>query len=73
MDIPGQVSLYCTLVDAKGTAAKLIAVKPEGYYHLEVAIKGGVHTMFVPISQAALYFTEPEPDVEDNSAFEVER
>jgi len=73
MDIPGKVSLYCALVDAKGTAAKLIAVKPEGYYHLEVAIKGGVHTMFVPINQAALYFTEAEPELGDNSKFEVER
>ena len=73
MDIPGKVSLYCSLVDAKGTAAKLIAVKPEGYYHLEVAIKGGVHTMLVPIAQAALYFTEPEPDIDAESAFEVER
>ena len=73
MDIPGKVSLYCSLVDAKGTAAKLIAVKPEGYYQLEVAIKGGVHTMLVPIAQAAVYFTEPEPDVGSDAAFEVER
>ncbi|MCK5378399.1 MAG: hypothetical protein KAJ78_03300, partial [Acidobacteria bacterium] len=72
-DIPGKVSLYCSLVDAKGTAAKLIAVNPEGFYHLEVAIKGRLHTMFVPIAQAALYFTEPEPDIEADSGFEVER
>ncbi len=73
MDIPGKVSLYCSLVDAKGTAAKLIAVNPEGFYHLEVAIKGHLHTMFVPIAQAALYFTEPEPDIEADAGFEVER
>lgn len=73
MDIPGKVSLYCSLVDAKGTAAKLIAVNPEGYYHLEVAIKGRLHTMFVPVAQAALYFTEPEPEIGNGGAFEVER
>ena len=26
MEIPGNVSLYCPLVDAKGTAATLVAV-----------------------------------------------
>lgn len=73
MEIPGKVSLYCPLVDAKGTAAKLIAVNPEGFYHLEVAVKGRLHTMLVPVAQAAVYFTEPEPDVESDVDFEVER
>ena len=73
MEIPGRVSLYCSLVDAKGTPAKLIAVSPEGYFHLEVTIKGRQHTMFVPVAQAALYFTEPEPEVDNEPAFEVER
>lgn len=73
MEIPGSVSLYCPLVDAKGTAAKLIAINPEGFYHLEVSVKGGKHTMFVPIGQAAVLFSEPEPFVEDDGGFEVER
>ena len=61
MEIPGNVSLYCPLIDAKGTAATLVAVSPPGYYHVEVVIKGNRHTMFVPIAHTALYFTEPEP------------
>jgi len=71
MEIPGNVSLYCPLVDAKGTAAVLVAVTPQGYYQLEVLIKGKRHTMFVPIAQAALCFTDEEPERED--AFEIER
>ena len=70
MEIPGNVSLFCPLIDAKGTAAKLVAVSPQGYYHLEVAVKGNTHTMFVPIAHAALYFTEPEPPKDE--AFEIE-
>lgn len=70
MEIPGKVSLYCPLVEAKGTAAKLVSISPQGFYHLEVAVKGNVHTMFVPISQAALYFTEPEPALDPD--FEIE-
>ena len=62
MEIPGKVSLYCPLVDAKGTSATLMAVSPHGYYQLEVVIKGSKHTMFVPIAHAALYFSEPEPE-----------
>ncbi len=73
MEIPGMVSFYCPLVDAKGQSAKLIAVNPEGYYHLEVAVKGGTHTMFVPVGQTALYFAEAEPDIGNDSLFEVER
>lgn len=71
MEIPGPVSLYCPLVDAKGTAATLVAVSPHGYYQLEVAIKGHRHTMFVPVAQAAVYFTEPE--VEPDEDLEIER
>ena len=71
MEIPGNVSLYCPMVDAKGTAAVLVAVTPQGYYQLEVLIKGKRHTMFVPIGQAALCFTDEEPERED--AFEIER
>jgi len=71
MEIPGRVSLYCPLVDAKGTAATLVSVGQDGYYHLEVAVKGRRHTMFVPIAQAALYFTDPEPERE--AEFEIER
>ncbi len=70
MEIPGKVSLYCPLVDAKGTAAKLVSISPQGYYHLEVAVKGAVHTMFVPMAHAALYFVDPEPQLEPG--FEIE-
>lgn len=62
MEIPGKVSFYCPLVDAKGTSATLVAVTAHGYYHLEVTIKGRRHTMFVPIAGSALYFSEPEPE-----------
>ena len=64
MEIPGKVSLYSPLVDAKGTSAKLISISSDGYYHLEVQIKGQRHTMFVPIAQAALIFSDPEPERE---------
>jgi len=71
MEIPGKVSLYCPLVDAKGTAATLVAVTQAGYYQLEVFVKGKRHTMFVPVSQAALYFSDPE--IEREEEFEIER
>ena len=71
MEIPGKVALYCPLIDAKGTPAKLLAVDPSGYYHLETTIKGQVHAVFVPVAHAALIFTEPEP-VPDES-LEIER
>jgi hypothetical protein len=71
MEIPGKVSLYCHLIDAKGTSATLVAISPSGYYHLEVSIKGRKHVMFVPINNAALYFAEPEPEVPPE--LEIER
>jgi hypothetical protein len=71
MEIPGKVSLYCPLIDAKGTAATLVAVSPHGYYHLEVRIQGKRHTMFVPVAHAALYFTEAEPEPDEE--LELER
>jgi hypothetical protein len=71
MEIPGKVSLYCPLIDAKGTAATLLAISPQGYYHLEVEIRGHRHTIFVPIAHAAMYFAQPEPAVEEG--FEIER
>ncbi|NOZ94748.1 MAG: hypothetical protein GXP47_08435 [Acidobacteria bacterium] len=71
MEIPGKVSLYCPLVDAKGTTAMLVSVSDDGYYHLQVTVKGKVHTMFVPIAQAAVLFMEPEPEVEEG--LEIER
>lgn len=71
MEIPGTVSLYCPLVEAKGTPAKLVAVNQHGYYHLEVTVQGRKHTMFVPTAHAALYFTEPEPVPDE--ALEIER
>jgi hypothetical protein len=71
MEIPGKVSLYCPLVDAKGTSATLVSVSPQGFYHLEVVVKGNRHTMFVPIAHAAVYFADPEPERADD--FEIER
>ena len=71
MEIPGKVSLFCPLVDAKGTVATLVSVSPQGYYQVEVPIKGKTHVMLVPISNSALYFTEPEP--EPDEALELER
>jgi hypothetical protein len=71
MEIPGKVSLYCPLIDAKGTAAMLISITPQGYYHLEVEIRGQRHAMFVPIAHAAMYFSDPEPEIEEG--LEIER
>ena len=71
MEIPGQVSLYCPLIDAKGTVGTLVNVSDHGYYQVEVPIKGKVHVMFLPIAHTALYFTEPEPEPEEG--FEIER
>ncbi len=71
MEIPGKVSLYCPLVDAKGTAATLVAISPQGWYQLHVQVRGRTHTMFVPVTQAALLFTDPEPEVEEG--LEIER
>ena len=71
MEIPGKVSLYCPLVDAKGTAAMLVSISPDGYYQLEVNVKGARHTMLVPVAHAAVFFSDPEP--ERASDFEIER
>lgn len=71
MEIPGQVSVYCPLIDAKGTAATLVSISESGYYRIEVPIKGKTHVMFLPIGHTALYFTEPEPEVEEG--FVIER
>jgi hypothetical protein len=71
MEIPGKVSLYCPLLDAKGTSATLLSINTQGYYHLEVHIKGQAHAMFVPIGHAALIFSEAEPPREQD--FEIER
>ena len=71
MEIPGKVSLFCPLIDAKGTPATLVAISPQGFYHVEVAIKGHPHVMFVPIAQTAMYFSEPEPEPEEG--LEIER
>ena len=71
MEIPGKVSVYCPLIDAKGTGATLLAITQQGYYHLEVDIRGRRHTMFLPIAHTAMYFSAPEPESEEG--FEIER
>ena len=71
MEIPGKVSFYCPLIDAKGTMGTLVSVNDHGYYHVEVAIKGQTHVMLLPITHTALYFAEPEPKSEEG--FEIER
>ena len=71
MEIPGKVSFYCPLIDAKGTAATLVSISPEGYYRVDVPIKGRTHVMFLPVAHTALYFNEPEPEIEEG--FEIER
>lgn len=71
MEIPGKVALYCSLIDAKGTIGTLVSVNADGYYHVEVPIKGHTHVMFLPIASTALYFAEPEPEPEEG--FEIER
>ncbi len=72
MEIPAKVSFYCPLVDAKGTPGKLVAVSPDGYYQLEVSLKGRFHTMLLPMAGTALIFSEPEPEVEIGG-MEIER
>ncbi|MFV2071917.1 MAG: hypothetical protein ACC742_04600 [Thermoanaerobaculales bacterium] len=71
MEIPGKVSLFCPLIDAKGTPATLVSISPQGFYRIEVAIKGRTHVMFVPIANTAMYFSEPEPEPEEG--LEIER
>jgi len=71
MEIPGKVSVFCPLIDAKGTAATLVSINQQGYYQLEVPIKGSTHVMFLPVAHTALYFTQPEPVAEEG--FEIER
>ena len=71
MEIPGQVSVYCPLIDAKGTAATLVSISPQGFYHLVVEIRGQRHAMLVPIAQTAMYFAEAEPAIEEG--LEIER
>ena len=71
MESPGKVSVYCPLIDAKGTAATLLAINPQGYYHLEVEIRGQRHVMFLPVAHTAMYFSEAEPPLEEG--LEIER
>jgi hypothetical protein len=71
MEIPGKVSVYCPLINAKGTAATLVTISEHGYYQVEVEIKGRSHVMFLPVAHTALYFAEPEPMPE--TEFEIER
>jgi hypothetical protein len=71
MEIPGKVSFYCPLIDAKGTMGTLVAVNDNGYYHVEVAIKGHTHVMLLPVAHTALYFADAEPEPEEG--FEIER
>ncbi len=71
MEIPGRVSVYCPLIDAKGTPATLVAVAADGYYHVEVAVKGARHIMWLPIATTALLFAEPEEVIPPG--FEIER
>ena len=71
MEIPGSVSVYCPLIDAKGTAATLVSISKDGYYHVSVQVKGNTHVMFLPIAQTALYFSDPEPVPETD--FVIER
>ena len=71
MEIPGKVSVYCPLIDAKGTAATLVTISDLGYYQVEVQIKGRTHVMFLPVANTALYFAEPEPI--PDTEFEIER
>jgi hypothetical protein len=71
MEIPGKVSVYCPLIDAKGTAATLVTISDLGYYQVEVQIKNRTHVMFLPVAHTALYFAEPEPI--PDTEFEIER
>jgi hypothetical protein len=71
MEIPGKVALYCPLIDVKGTVGMLVAISDQGYYHVEVPIKGHTHVMLLPIAHTALYFSDPEPEAEEG--FEIER
>lgn len=71
MEIPGPVSVYCPLIDAKGTAATLVSISGDGYYQVTVQVKGNTHVMYLPINHTALYFADAEP-VPDTD-FEIER
>ena len=71
MEIPGKVSVYCPLIDAKGTAATLVSISDNGFYRVEVAIKGKTHVMLLPFGHTALYFAEPEPEPDQD--FVIER
>jgi hypothetical protein len=71
MEIPGKVSVFCPLIDAKGTPGTLVTVTPQGYYQLTIAVKGQTHTFFLPVAHTALYFADPEPEASEE--FEIER
>ncbi len=71
MEIPGKVTFYCPLLDAKGTPATLMSVLPHGYYQLEVQLKGRRHVVLAPIAQTAVVFADPEPEPDEN--LELER
>ena len=68
--MPSKVIVFCPLVDFKNKPATLMSISPHGYYELRVDMAAGNHTVYLPVSQTAVIFQEPNvigeipPDVE---------
>ncbi len=68
--MPSSVILFCPMLEFKNKPAMLMTISPLGYYECRVDMAAGNHTVYLPIGQTALIFTEPNtigaipPDVE---------
>lgn len=64
MELPTKVGVYNQILSLSNNPGTLVGIRPEGYYELQIANKGKIHVVLLPVAQTALVFAEPEPEVE---------
>jgi hypothetical protein len=68
--MPSNVIVFCPLLDFKNKPATLMTISPHGYYECRVDMAAGNHTVYLPINNTAIIFTDANvigaipPDVE---------
>ena len=70
MELPAKVMIHCQLMSLSGTQGVLVAIRPEGIYELRLISQGKTHSVLLPVAMAGLIFSEPEPDVQLETAIE---
>ncbi|MGA7616860.1 MAG: hypothetical protein WBX15_16940 [Thermoanaerobaculia bacterium] len=59
MEIPSRVSVFNQILEIKGSPGTLIAVGANGYYEVQLEVRGRVHTVLFPITETVIVFNEP--------------